>query len=163
MEDFLSTAVNVTDTRGNSLINRKMILRILGTLLFMEAMMFLACAGVSLCYGEEDYIYFIYTTLIRERSRKPGDTARWILYRGVYVAAFHRIRNAAFLYKRKYPVGGRRILWDHVGFYNYRGNHPGWYWIAFARYVVLAKLFAMDWRIGYCVLYDCCGAYLWGR
>ena len=64
MEDFLSTAVNVTANRGNSLINRKMILRILGILLFMEAMMFLACAGVSLCYGEEDYIYFIYTTLI---------------------------------------------------------------------------------------------------
>lgn len=61
---FLSTAVNVTANRGNSLINRKMILRILGILLFMEAMMFLACAGVSLCYGEEDYIYFIYTTLI---------------------------------------------------------------------------------------------------
>ena len=64
MEDFLSTAVNVTANRGNSLINRKMILRILGILLFMEAMMFLACAGVSLCYGEEDYIYFIYTILI---------------------------------------------------------------------------------------------------
>lgn len=64
MEDFLSTAVNVTANRGNSLINRKMILRILGILLFMEAMMFLVCAGVSLCYGEEDYIYFIYTTLI---------------------------------------------------------------------------------------------------
>lgn len=64
MEDFLSTAVNVTATRGNSLINRKMILRILGILLFMEAIMFLACAGVSLCYREEDYIYFIYTTLI---------------------------------------------------------------------------------------------------
>ena len=62
MEDFLSTAVNVTANRGNSLINRKMILRILGILLFMEAMMFLVCAGVSLCYGEEDYIYFIYTT-----------------------------------------------------------------------------------------------------
>lgn len=61
---FLSTAVNVTANRGNSLINRKMILRILGILLFMEAMMFLVCAGVSLCYGEEDYIYFIYTTLI---------------------------------------------------------------------------------------------------
>ena len=45
MEDFLSTAVNVTANRGNSLINRKMILRILGILLFMEAMMFLACAG----------------------------------------------------------------------------------------------------------------------
>ena len=66
MEDFLSTAVNVTANRGNSLINRKMILRILGILLFMEAMMFLACAGVSLCYGEEDYIYFIYTTLIND-------------------------------------------------------------------------------------------------
>ena len=52
MEDFLSTAVNVTANRGNSLINRKMILRILGILLFMEAMMFLVCAGVSLCYGE---------------------------------------------------------------------------------------------------------------
>lgn len=64
MEDFLSTAVNVTANRGNSLINRKMIFRILGILLFMEAMMFLVCAGVSLCYGEEDYIYFIYTTLI---------------------------------------------------------------------------------------------------
>lgn len=64
MEDFLSTAVNVTANRGNSLINRKMILRILGILLFMEAMMFLVCAGVSLCYGEADYIYFIYTTLI---------------------------------------------------------------------------------------------------
>lgn len=64
MEDFISTTVNVTANRGNSLINRKMILRILGVLLFMEAMMFLVCAGVSLCYGEKDYIYFIYTTLI---------------------------------------------------------------------------------------------------
>ena len=64
MEDFISTTVNVTANRGNSLINRKMILRILGVLLFMEAMMFLVCAGVSLCYGEKDYLYFIYTTLI---------------------------------------------------------------------------------------------------
>ena len=64
MEDFISTAVNVTANRGNSLINRKMIFRILGVLLFMEAVMFLVCAGVSLCYGEADYIYFIYTTII---------------------------------------------------------------------------------------------------
>lgn len=64
MGDFISTAVNVTANRGNSLINRKMIFRILGVLLFMEAIMFLVCAGVSLCYGEADYIYFIYTTFI---------------------------------------------------------------------------------------------------
>ena len=117
MEDFLSTAVNVTANRGNSLINRKMILRILGILLFMEAMMFLACAGVSLCYGEEDYIYFIYTTLIN----MAVGSGLILLGRGAenrvtrrdgycIVAAFHRFRYAAFLYKREYSVSDRRVF-----------------------------------------------------
>ena len=63
MEDFLSTAVNVTANRGNSLINRKMILRILGILLFMEAMMFLVCAGVScflVLWGGRLYLFYLH-------------------------------------------------------------------------------------------------------
>ena len=50
--------------RNKSLINRKMILKILGILLFLEGIMFLICTGVSLSYNEPDYIYFIYSTLI---------------------------------------------------------------------------------------------------
>ena len=46
------------------LINLKMIVRILGILLFIEAAMFLLCFGVSLIYHESDYIYFIYSALI---------------------------------------------------------------------------------------------------
>lgn len=50
--------------RTNSLINKPMILRILGVLLCMESVMFLICAGVSLGYHEPDYIYFVYATLL---------------------------------------------------------------------------------------------------
>ena len=50
--------------RKNSLINQKMICRILGFLLFIEGVMLLVCAGVSLFYHESDYIYFVYSTLI---------------------------------------------------------------------------------------------------
>lgn len=46
------------------MINRKMIFRILGILLFMEAAMFLVCASVSWYYREKEYIYFIYSILI---------------------------------------------------------------------------------------------------
>ena len=38
--------------------------RILGFLLFIEGVMLLVCAGVSLFYHESDYIYFVYSTLI---------------------------------------------------------------------------------------------------
>ena len=48
-------------SRNNSLINKKMIFRVLGVLLFIESAMFLLCAAVSLCYGEQDYQYFLYT------------------------------------------------------------------------------------------------------
>lgn len=64
MEDFVSINVNTGRSRTNSLINRKMIFRILGILLFMEAAMFLVCASVSLYYCEGEYIYFIYSILI---------------------------------------------------------------------------------------------------
>lgn len=47
-------------TKG-SLINGKMICRVLGVLLLVEAVLFLLCSGISMCYHESDYIYFLYT------------------------------------------------------------------------------------------------------
>lgn len=64
MEDFWSTTVQVSGGRENSLINRRMIFRILGILLLIEAALFLVSMGVSLAYKEEDYIYFVYTALV---------------------------------------------------------------------------------------------------
>ena len=64
MEDFWSTTVQVSGGRENSLINRRMIFRILGILLLIEAALFLISMGVSLAYKEEDYIYFVYTALV---------------------------------------------------------------------------------------------------
>ena len=64
MEDFLLTTVQISGERENSLLNRKMIFRILGILLTMEAMLFLVCMGVSLYYQEADYIYFVYSALL---------------------------------------------------------------------------------------------------
>ena len=61
MEDNYSAYIR--GNRGNSLINQRLILKILGVLLFIEGLVFLACAGVGLLYGEKDYIYFIYSLL----------------------------------------------------------------------------------------------------
>ena len=49
---------------SNKLINMRLISRILGILLMVEAGMFLLCAGISLIYEEKEYIDFIYTTVI---------------------------------------------------------------------------------------------------
>lgn len=48
MQDFITHNEYLTGNRANSLINRKMIFRILGILLFIEGGLFLLCAGVSL-------------------------------------------------------------------------------------------------------------------
>ena len=64
MENKITSNLYVGRNKNNSLINKKMIFRILGILLFLEGIMFLVCAGVSLCYREADYIYFKYSTLI---------------------------------------------------------------------------------------------------
>ncbi len=50
--------------RCNDLINKKMIFRVLGILLFIESVMFLLCAGISFCYDEPDYKYFLYAALL---------------------------------------------------------------------------------------------------
>lgn len=63
MESYFSDNLHAR-SKNNSMINRKMISRVLGVLLFMEAAMFLFCSGLSVCYGESDYIYFLYTTAI---------------------------------------------------------------------------------------------------
>ena len=63
MEKYLSDNLYVNH-RKNSLINGKMIVRVLGVLLCIEAVMFLVCSGISLCYAESDYRYFLYTFLI---------------------------------------------------------------------------------------------------
>lgn len=64
MEDFLSgyslESRGRVKARSNSLLNPKMISRVLGVLLCIEAMMFFLCAGVSVLYREADYIYFLY-------------------------------------------------------------------------------------------------------
>ena len=64
MEETIAKNVYVGGSRKNSLINQKMICRILGFLLFIEGVMLLVGSAVSLYYHESDYIYFIYSTLI---------------------------------------------------------------------------------------------------
>lgn len=64
MEGHILEADEFVRNRGNSLLNPKMIGRVLGVLLFIELGMFLLCACVSLYYGERDYIYFLYTSII---------------------------------------------------------------------------------------------------
>lgn len=54
------------DYRRNksNIINFKLISYILGIMLLVEALMLMMCAGVSLCYNEPEYIYFVYTMLL---------------------------------------------------------------------------------------------------
>ena len=61
MEEYLSDNSLYIRSKSNSMINAQMISRVLGVLMLIELGMFLFCAGISLCYGESDYIYFLYT------------------------------------------------------------------------------------------------------
>lgn len=49
---------------GSRMIHGRMIVRVLGILLFIEALMFLGCMGVSLWFGESGYVCFLYSALI---------------------------------------------------------------------------------------------------
>lgn len=64
MEGLSSQMHHLEADRGNSHLNYKMILKIVGILLYLEGVFFLVCSLVSLMYKENDYIYFIYTMLI---------------------------------------------------------------------------------------------------
>ena len=59
MEEYISDNSLYIRSKNNSMINRKMIGRVLGMLLFIELGMFLLCAGVS-----AGYKYFLYTCII---------------------------------------------------------------------------------------------------
>lgn len=52
MEEYISDNSLYIRSKNNSMINRKMIGRVLGMLLFIELGMFLLCAGVSAGYGK---------------------------------------------------------------------------------------------------------------
>ena len=55
---------DIDNARNYSLINYKMIVRISGVLLWLEAAFFVVCAAVCLLYNESDYKYFLYTICI---------------------------------------------------------------------------------------------------
>ena len=64
MNDSFDYSSSCTSSGRKSAINVPLVTYILGKLLLVEAGMFVLCTGVSFLYGESDYIYFIYTTLI---------------------------------------------------------------------------------------------------
>ena len=99
MEEYISDNSLYIRSKNNSMINRKMIGRVLGMLLFIELGMFLLCAGVSAGYGESDYKYFLYTCIINavvggllllygrgaENKMSRRDGYLWSLFRGCFL------------------------------------------------------------------------------
>lgn len=63
MEGFVINKDFCSNNKDRS-INFKMIFRVLGILFFIEAALFLLCAGVSLIYGEIEYKYFVYALIV---------------------------------------------------------------------------------------------------
>ena len=59
MEGYISDSVYVANKKRNSLINRKIICRVLGVLLLVEVCMLLTCVGVAWGYGEQDGLAFL--------------------------------------------------------------------------------------------------------
>lgn len=109
MEEYISDNSVYARAKSNSMINPKMIGRVLGALLFIELGMFLLCAGISLGYGEDDYKYFLYTCVINavaggllllygrgaenRMSRRDGYCVVTL-----YMVILYGFRDAAFLF-----------------------------------------------------------------
>lgn len=64
MIDILNRSLQGEAHIHKSFINKKMISRILGTLLWIEGGLMLVCALVAVYYGEDAYLAFIHSTLI---------------------------------------------------------------------------------------------------
>ena len=102
MEGFISSQMHLEANKGNGHLNYKMILKILGILLFIEGALFLVCALISLLYKESEYIYFIYTMLINASVGTIlvllGHNARNNLSRkdGYFIVAFTWVFFTAF-------------------------------------------------------------------
>jgi len=163
MEEYLSTDIYVSK-RNNSLINGKMIGRVLGVLLFIEAGMFVLCSGISVVYGESNYKYFLYTAGINllsgallmfygrgaenRLSRRDGYcivTLSWVFFTLFGMLPFYlsgsidSLTNAFFETMSGFTTTGATILDD----------------IAFAWYAFLAQPDTMDWRAGDCFFHNC--------
>ncbi len=137
MEEFISDNSVYAHAKGNSMINPKMIARVLGVLLFIEFWMFLLCAAISLGYGEKDYIYFLYTSVINAvvggllvlygrgaeniMSRRDGYcvvTLSWVFFTAFGMLPFYfsgsitTITNAFFETMSGFTTTGATILDD---------------------------------------------------
>ena len=137
MEEYISDNSVYARAKSNSMINPKMIGRVLGTLLFIELGMFLLCAGISLGYGEDDYKYFLYTCVINavaggllllygrgaenKMSRRDGYcvvTLSWIFFTVFGMLPFYfsgsidTITNAFFETMSGFTTTGATILDD---------------------------------------------------
>ena len=111
MEEYISDNSVYARAKSNSMINPKMIGRVLGTLLFIELGMFLLCAGISLGYGEDDYKYFLYTCVINAVAGgllllygrgAENKMSRRILCRHSFMDILYRFRDASFLFQREH-------------------------------------------------------------
>lgn len=155
MQDIITKNEYLSGNRTNSLINRKMIFRILGILLFIEGIMFLMCAGVSLCYQESSYIYFVYTTLItmavgsfflllgrnaeNKLSRRDGYCIvafTWLLFTGFGMLPFYlsgeipSISDAFFETMSGFTTTGATILNDIEAM-----SHGMLFWRSFSQWI----------------------------
>ena len=93
MEGFIAETLYNQSKRKNSLINKKIIARVLGILLFVETIMFLVCALISWIYKEKETFTFLQTAGINTLvgiilvSSQPG------------LGIILRLRHAPFLSK----------------------------------------------------------------
>ena len=67
MGGYISNTSYLSKKRDGSLINRKLIFRVMGVLLLVEVCMFLVCAAVAWGYGEADKWDFLLTAGINYR------------------------------------------------------------------------------------------------
>ena len=123
MEGFIAETLYNQSKRKNSLINKKIIARVLGILLFVETIMFLVCALISWIYKEKETFTFLQTaginTLVgiilvslsrgaeRKMSKRDGyciASLAWVLFSAFgmlpfYLSIILRLRYAPLLSK----------------------------------------------------------------
>ena len=155
MESFISSQMHLEAGKGNGHLNYKMILKILGILLYLEGAMFLICSLVSAIYNESDYIYFIYTTLINagvgtllvlfgrnarnNLSRRDGYCIvafTWLFFTGFGMLPFYisgsipTVTNAFFETMSGFTTTGASILDDIESL-----SHGMLFWRSFTQWI----------------------------
>ena len=136
MEGFIAeTLYEQSKRKKNSLINKKIIARVLGILLFVETTMFLICALVSWMYQEPETFTFLQTAAIntfvgiflillsrgaeRKVSKRDGyciASLSWLLFSAFGMLPFYlsgsvdSISNAFFLFISGFTTTGATIM-----------------------------------------------------